>query len=655
IQPMLQTAHKLVGSLGTFGFQDASQIACSIEKLLISYSEIPATDTAECLSQIDGLIEDLQAELVDRDEQLGLPAIGTTADPAPAAPAFAGLAPANLASVAQPILLVIDGDRELTDSLLQEAIAWKMRVVVAATIEQGRAQIQQERPAAVLLDPTLPGIPEALLAELAAADDPIPVLIFSLKDRSIERVNALRLGGQLFLPKSATPGQIFRAVTEVLQPPEPLHAKVLAVDDDPQILLSLRALLEPEGIQLTCLSDSTQFWETLRSVQPDLVIFDLRMPQISGLDLCQSVRHDFQWNWLPVIFLTTSSDRETIQQVFRAGADDYVTKPIVPEELLLRVLNRLKRSRLLRDRAEIDELTGVANRQHSTKTLTQLIQFATDFQQPFCLAILDLDHFKQINDRYGHAQGDRILHQFGQFLQQKFRSGDLVARWGGEEFVVGMYGISSEDSIDRLANMLEEWQAQTITSLTGELLKVSFSAGLAQFPADGTALQVLYRAADAALYRAKRGGRSRIVASHWQSTRSPATPGKVAEVPIRASVAVVHPNLEFAQSLRRSFEIRGYSMQWLQSGEAAIEHLQNPTFSLPGVPTLMLLAEQTTDWDGLTVLRQLKAEVKNRMQIILLLDQSALLEEAQALSVADVLLMPCSVTVILQRLRQLIR
>ncbi len=96
-------------------------------------------------------------------------------------------------------------------------------------------------------------------------------------------------------------------------------------------------------------------------------------------------------------------------------------------------------------------------------------------------------------------------------------------------------------------------------------------------------------------------------------------------------------------------------MQWLQSGEAAIEHLQNPTFSLPGVPTLMLLAEQTADWDGLTVLRQLKAEVKNRMQIILLLNQSALLEEAQALGVADVLLMPCSVTVILQRLRQLIR
>ncbi|MBF2076650.1 MAG: response regulator [Synechococcales cyanobacterium C42_A2020_086] len=134
--------------------------------------------------------------------------------------------------------------------------------------------------------------------------------------------------------------------------PAVAQRKVLAVDDDPQISLILKGVLEPQGIQLTCLEDPNRFWETLDGVQPDLLILDINMPGVNGVDLCQTVRHDAEWNWLPIVFLTAQMDPQTQEQVFVAGADDYITKPIVPTELTTRVCNRLQRSHTLSSRGQ---------------------------------------------------------------------------------------------------------------------------------------------------------------------------------------------------------------------------------------------------------------------------------------------------------------
>lgn len=135
--------------------------------------------------------------------------------------------------------------------------------------------------------------------------------------------------------------------------PNSLRAtKILAVDDDPQILVTLETLLTAQGLHLACLKDSTRFWQILETVQPDLLILDINMPQVNGLDVCRSIRSHDQWNWLPILFLTVQSDPSTIQQVFIAGADDYVPKPIVPTMLITRVLNRLQRSHTLNQHAK---------------------------------------------------------------------------------------------------------------------------------------------------------------------------------------------------------------------------------------------------------------------------------------------------------------
>jgi diguanylate cyclase (GGDEF)-like protein len=240
-------------------------------------------------------------------------------------------------------------------------------------------------------------------------------------------------------------------------------------------------------------------------------MLDVDMPNLNGIELCRVVRNDQRWAEMPVLFLTAHTDSDTIHQVFAAGADDFVSKPIVGPELITRITNRIERTRLLRTMAETDALTGVANRRKFTQVLEQFFSLANRRGQPLCLAILDLDHFKQVNDQYGHATGDEVLRRLGEFLLQSFRGEDLVARWGGEEFIVGMCSMSRNDGVRRLATMLEIWRQEEFSGPEDARFKITFSAGAAEYPTDGTDLQALYHAADQALYQAKKIGRAQVL------------------------------------------------------------------------------------------------------------------------------------------------
>ena len=355
--------------------------------------------------------------------------------------------------------------------------------------------------------------PSALkfLAELSAYTPPIPVLVMTERDSLIDRVNIARLGGRGFLQPSLPSTQLMEVVTQILQRSRPMATRVMAVDDDSQVLIDLRALLEPWGIQLVTLDDPRKFWQTLEATTPDLLILDVEMPHMKGIELCQVVRNDRRWSSLPILFLTMHSDADTMRQVFEVGADDFVSKPIVGPELLTRILNRLERSRLLQTKAEKDVLTGLTNRRKANQDLIQLMRLADRYRQPLCLAILDVDRLKQINDQHSHAMGDDVLARFGKVLQHTFPGEDVVARWGGAEFVIGMSGMTQNDGVQRLSEVLDALGQETFKTPTGASLRVTFSGGVVQYPEDGVDLPALYRAADAALSQAKASGGNRVV------------------------------------------------------------------------------------------------------------------------------------------------
>ena len=149
--------------------------------------------------------------------------------------------------------------------------------------------------------------------------------------------------------------------------------------------------------------------------------------------------------------------------------------------------------------------------------MNQLIRLASRNRQPFSFAILDLDQFKRINDSYGHAVGDQVLRKLGTILLKSFRGEDVVARWGGEEFVVGMFGMRQQDAVQRMMGLLEAFRREVFAIPAGGEFHVTFSAGVAQYPEDGVDLQSLYRAADKALYQAKKAGRNRVQATEQMS------------------------------------------------------------------------------------------------------------------------------------------
>ena len=496
----LQSVHTLAGSVGSFGFSEASEISREIEKLLKS-EEAPVQSKIQKLSE---LVFYLRKELETDKVSLSKSSIS---EENIYSQCFLPVKPESR-------LLIVDDDRELAESLVEEAIAWGMQVEAVFDIAQAREAIACQKPNVVLLDLCFPDSADngfELLAELNAVQPPIPVLVFTAKESFVDRIKVARLGGRSFLQKPISTVGVMEAIAYVLQQADLPLAKLLIVDDDPQVLDYLYSLLEPWGFKLILLDDPQKFWDTLETSVPDFLILDIEMPEFSGIELCQVVRNDPRWHELPVLCLSERKDSSILHQVFAAGADDYVQKPIVGPELIARLLNRLEREQMRRFLAEIDGLTGISNRRNSIQELTRLIHLAERHKKPFCLMLLDLDWFKDINDQYGHEAGDRVLAKLGELLKQNFRCEDVVGRWGGEEFAIGLYGMNKSQGVARLTTFLEIFRSTPFTDASDRVFHVSFSAGVAEYPADGTDLQTLYRQADRMLYQAKAAGRNRVL------------------------------------------------------------------------------------------------------------------------------------------------
>ncbi|MBD2354770.1 response regulator [Tolypothrix sp. FACHB-123] len=321
-----QEAHTLAGSLATFGLPLGSKVARKIEQLLKSDKTLTQSD----FSKLKTWVEQLRQEIDSKQNQSESPA--QTPDE-------------------QPLVLVVDREQSLAANLKQESANSNLQVKIANSIENARHIIYREHPSVVLLDPSVSVNQEeswSLLAELTRNQPPIPVLVLTEQTDFTNRLQLARNGGHTFLQKPMPTAQVLEAITQVLQQAPHAEAKILAVDDDPKILALLQTLLSPWGLKVIGLEDPRQFWTTLQTVSPDLLILDVEMPHTNGIEICKVVRNDQQWSELPILFLTVHSDAEIVNQVFSVGADDFISKPIVGPELVTRIINRLERIKLLR-------------------------------------------------------------------------------------------------------------------------------------------------------------------------------------------------------------------------------------------------------------------------------------------------------------------
>jgi DNA-binding response OmpR family regulator len=330
-QSARQEAHKLAGAMGTFGYPEGSNLARAIEHMLMDDTTLGREEAL----RLDHLVADLQQELTK-------PPASFITEPTP--------------PVQIPLVLVVDDDVALTEKLKVEAAVWGMQIETVPDLTTARQKIVQTPPDVILLELTFPAPSEdglTLLRELAEQFSKIPVLAFTGRDSLEDRVAVSRLGGRGFLHKPVLPEQIFKAIACILPQTQSVEAKVLVVDDDSATLAALSSLLRPWGLQVTSLNEPTRFWEVLTATAPDLLVLDLEMPTFSGFDLCQVVRQDPQWGDLPILVVTAYTNAKSIQRVFAAGADDFISKPVLGPELVTRVTSHIERVRLRRKLKQI--------------------------------------------------------------------------------------------------------------------------------------------------------------------------------------------------------------------------------------------------------------------------------------------------------------
>ncbi len=327
-QQALSEAHTLVGSLGSFGFKQASGRCRELEHILQS----PAQYSVENKHLLSDLILNLYQDLSL------VPASMVNGS---------SVAVAKSSTISQTQLLIVDDDIALASAIATIATNKRMQPQIADSPKKARQLMQKYRPDIILLDLSFPESTEAgleFLRELNTQLNTPPVVVFTAKQSFADRVKVARLGGEGFLDKPVDPATVIHLLQQVLQPSASPQAKLLLVDDHPQVLDELRKILKPWGFNLTLLDDPQQFWQTLEQYQPDVVLLDLKMPNFSGLDLCQVIRNDPKWQQLPILILLPERHEQTIARVYIAGADDYIQKPIIEPELIARLLHCIERS-----------------------------------------------------------------------------------------------------------------------------------------------------------------------------------------------------------------------------------------------------------------------------------------------------------------------
>lgn len=296
--------------------------------------------------------------------------------------------------------------------------------------------------------------------------------------------------------------------------------RVLIADDNWDLTEALTLLLREWEFDPITVQDGNEALALLRGEDaPALALLDWIMPGINGIDICREVRKDTSRPYSYLILMTGRGDKEQMLNGLKAGADDYVIKPVDPNELQAR-LNTGKRilnlqeqlltsQRLLRDQATRDSLTGLWNRAMILETLEHEMARSQRDPQPMAILMADVDHFKSINDTYGHLVGDQVLHQIGLRLHGAIRQYDTMGRYGGEEFLGVLPNCDAAGALS-LAERLRSCVEAEPVGADGVVLRVTLSLGVATWDRTACA-QELLRSADSAMYRAKAAGRNRVV------------------------------------------------------------------------------------------------------------------------------------------------
>jgi DNA-binding response OmpR family regulator/HPt (histidine-containing phosphotransfer) domain-containing protein len=578
-------AHRLAGALGAFGVSAGSVVARDLET---AFEVLPPQSAAPGLAE--------RVLTLRRAVEAG-----------PQAPA------AGDGGVPRVLLAGLPSARSAPILREAEGRGWHVATAPAAP-EPGAADV-------VLLDAGLPGLEDAV-ARLAGGGSAVALHV----EGDVDRVGLVRAGARRLIG-TGLPADAVVAELAGLAADRRGATSVLVVDDDPVSLQIVAAALRAAGHEVVVCGDALDFWTALERAQPDLVALDVQMPGADGFELCRALRADPRWRATPVLFLTATTSSAAVAELFAAGGDDYVPKPVQPDELVARVAGRIERMAGAGG-ADVDDVTGLLRRPAAEPRLRSLIALAGRLRHELTIAAIAVDGFATLPD----PERDPALAALGRVARAALRPGDVGAFWGAGEVVLGMIGSDEHAVADRLQ--------EAVGNLGGR----SGSAGLAVHPRDGETVAALVAAASSARRGAEAAGGDRL-----------ALAGAPRGGTERVDVALVEDDGVLAQLVLDGLQVRGYSTRWIADGDEAAR-------TLGGARPLLKADLVLLDWDlpardGLTVLRGLAADGALAATRVIMLTARASQREilsALELGASDHVAKPFSLAVLMQRVERVL-
>lgn len=523
-RPIHNVCHHLTGSGKTFGYSNITKYARIVETQLTRAFDDDGVPAQSRVDDLGAAIHNLLVEgpIEDEGPNWSAPKLATrVAEKFTARQQQIGSKQEQKARRVQPLstlpIYVVEDDITLADHIVMELAlqGYDGRAVYdLADLEQ---QIRQSgvTPGAIVMDVIFPGattggidiIKKFRRDEILEA----PVVFISANESFSTRLEIVRAGGDAFFVKPFDTAELIEKLESLIGETNPDPLRILVVDDDEQFTNLICIILDDAGLHAKGINDPTKVIGEVLEFSPDLVILDMYMPEVNGMEIAQILRQHESCSGIPLLFLSAETDPEIRAAALNIGVDDFLVKPVDHKYLVSAVANRAQRARALEAKIYRDSLTQLLVHDEIKKQLAVQVSAAQRRARELSYVILDLDNFKQVNDTYGHLTGDQVIKSLVSLLRRSFRRSDIIGRYGGEEFVIIMQDTSLADAAIVLDRVRDDFsQISHKSEIDGEEFFITFSAGISSYP-NYEEPEELQSSADQAMYAAKKSGRNKII------------------------------------------------------------------------------------------------------------------------------------------------
>ncbi|MDP3980845.1 MAG: diguanylate cyclase, partial [Chlamydiota bacterium] len=546
--------HKLAGSAGSYGYPRVSQACQQMDLKILNIQEKRSYDHENWPKTLKAFLRTVKMAFQFPDTTRLEKTIQKTST--------------HSGATTQPELYLVDDDKKFLYQCNNFATQQGLSVMTEDNFNNAYNQLSdpQFTPIILAVDTIFPdqvknGYDLIHRYKVTHPGSTTITCIVSIQGHVHNRIIAVKEGIPLFFEKPISPiSFINQLITYIPSHNIQTKFKVLLLSQDTHLSGHISNILRDINIDTCSIQTGENLIHELKDASANMLIIDIVQPEMDGLELLRVIRAAPEFSTLPIIILTDNIEPDLIEKTYRERADDVIIKPIIDSIFQVRIDNFAKRYEMLLSIRDKDPLTDLDNRRSFFDKFELMALRSSRSGKSISLAVIDLDYFKNINDLYGHQTGDQALMRFGSLLKKIFRSTDVCARWGGEEFAILFEDANLIQTQFLMGILLDQIRSEILIPEHPEI-KITFSCGIATYPEHGSSLRELSLQADKAMYLAKSLGRNRIASAKHDNRKN-----------TRTDIYLIGKNRRLNTMIRNALSLRGFKTG-ICSGQKEIKSL----------------------------------------------------------------------------------